>query len=206
MLFEISNPTGEALDIELYDPGFVNAGQSCTPATAYPICTGDEALSQQNPSAPALQTTYTLYPLDNLSNPLGDPPLCHATYPGYLTLPPAGATDLTANSFHKWASFAADAGGCGSLNQSSYVLQVQSGDDRGDAPEAGVNNFAVAACDASCAGGPTSNNTGVDVSAITKMSLFTNATPTTPNPQFYLARVPTSGARTSAHTELLRRR
>src|ERR1700722_17011116 len=50
MLFEINNPTDQALDIELYDPGFVNAGQSCTPATAYPICTGDEALSQQNPS------------------------------------------------------------------------------------------------------------------------------------------------------------
>ncbi len=192
MLFEISNPSLQPLNIKLYDPGFVNDGQNCADTQPYPACTGDEALSQLTANAPLLKTTYTLYPLDNLSTPLGDPPICKVTYPGYASVAAAvaaGAADLTARSFHQWADFSSDAGGCGALNQSSYVLQVQVGDQLGDSPEAGVNNFSVAAC-TSCAGTTPTGDGSVDVSAITKMSLFANATPSTPNPQFYLARVP----------------
>ena len=189
MLFEISNPTGSPLNIELYDPGFVDAGLPCTDGSPYPTCTGDEALSQATAGAPLTKTIYTLYPLDNLNNPLGNPPLCHATYPGHTLAQVASANDTTSRSYHKWANLSADAGGCGALSGSSYVLQVQTGDDQGDQPEAGVNNFSVAAC-TGCASNQPSDDPNVDVSAITKMSLFTNATPATANPLFYLARVP----------------
>jgi hypothetical protein len=154
----------------------------------YPICTADQRLQVQSSSAPPTSTTYTLYPLDNLNNPLGSPALCRATYPGYLSVPPLTATDLTTRSFHRWANFGTDAG-CPALTGSSYVLQVQSGDDRGGPSEGGANNFSVAAC-SSCAPNQPNLDPNVSISAITKMSLFTNAPANSPNPKFYLARVP----------------
>ena len=194
MLFQISNPKLENLNIELFDPGFVDDGQpsfakpSCNDGSVYPLCTGDTTLSHQTAGAPAVTTKYTLYPLDNLSNPLGNPPVCSVTYPGYFSpAAAAAANDRTAHSFHAWANLATDAGGCGALNGSSYVLQVQSGDDFGGASQAGSNMFSVAAC-TGCAPNQPQNDTNVAVSAITKMSLFTNAL--NAQPTFYLARVP----------------
>ena len=185
MLFEIANPTAAPLNIELFDPGFAAGALTCTApcnATAWP---GDEVLSQKPGSNPPVDTTYTLYPLDNLNNPLGNPPLCHVTYPGSTTAP---GTGLTAASYHAWANFGTDAG-CGAVSGTSYVLQVQSGDDLGGAPEAGVNNFSIAAC-TGCNANQPDDDPSVDVSAITKMSIFANAPPGSSNPKFYLARVP----------------
>ena len=188
MLFQIKNPQLEPLNLELYDPGLIYETANCTAADPYPICSGDRTDLPTSPSnPPVLQTTYTLYPLDNLNNPLGNPPVCSATYPGYTTVAAAtAANDRTFRSFHKWANFAADAG-CPALGGSSYVLQVQSGDDRGLPTEGGVNNFSVAAC-SSCQPNQPALDPNVSVSAITKMSIFSNSPNT--NPSFYLARVP----------------
>jgi len=194
MLFQISNPTLENLNIEMFDPGFVDDGQpsgakpSCNDGSLYPLCTGDSTLSHQTGGAPAMSTRFTLYPLDNLTNPLGNPPICHITYPGYFSpAAAAAANDVTARGFHKWANLATDAGGCGTLNASSYVLQVQSGDDFGGPTQAGSNMFSVAAC-SGCGSNQPQNDPNVAVSAITKMSLFTNAVGS--QPVFYLARIP----------------
>jgi hypothetical protein len=189
MLLQIKNPQLESLNLELFDPGYVDTGQRCGVANALPInplCSGDNSPAWLgNPAA--LETTYTLYPLDNLSNPLGNPPVCSATYPGYTTSPPpVGATDITARSFHRWANFATDAG-CPALTASSYVLQVQSGDDLGKPAQRGFNNFSVAACSGCPANQPTLDP-NVSISAITKMALFANTDRA--NPNFYLARVP----------------
>jgi len=187
MLFEISNPTRQNLNVELFDPGYVAGSLTCGGGDPT-VCPGDEVLSQQSAAAPPTSTTFTLYPLDNLTNPLGNPATCSATYPGYTSAPAPNPVDLTARSFHSWANFGSDAG-CGALNATSYVLQVRTGDDLGLPPEAGVNNFSVAAC-TGCGANQPSDDSNVDVSAITKMSLFANAPPGTSNPQFYLARVP----------------
>ena len=69
------------------------------------------------------------------------------------------------------------------------MLQVQSGDDLGGSPQEGVNNFSVAACTGCAANQPT-EDPNVEISAITKMSIFANAPNGTANPKFYLARVP----------------
>jgi hypothetical protein len=66
---------------------------------------------------------------------------------------------------------------------------VQSGDVISGPPQAGVNMFSVAAC-GSCSSTQPQDDANVDVSAITKMSLFTDTPIGTANPQFYLARVP----------------
>jgi hypothetical protein len=68
------------------------------------------------------------------------------------------------------------------------VLQIQSGDDLGTAPQRGFNNFSVAAC-SGCQPNQPTFDPNVSISAITKMALFANTS--TANPHFYLARVPT---------------
>jgi Flp pilus assembly protein TadG len=199
MLLQISNPTLQSLNIELYDPGFIDVvtkrGSTqalCDGGITYPTCTGDSTLGLQTPpdSTTRVATKYTLYPLDSLTNPLGSSPICSVTYPGYTDeAAAAAANDRTWQSHDKWANLATDAGGaCGALNGSSYVLQVQGGDDLSGPAQGGSNMFAVAAC-SGCAANQPQNDPNVAVSAITKMSIFTNSNVS--NPEFYLARIPT---------------
>ncbi len=193
MLLQISNPKLESLNIELYDPGFIGASNkqpdqtTCSDGSAYPACTGESTLNVQPGATIPVATKYTLYPLDTLTNPLGSAPVCTVTYPGYQFLTDAvTANDRTFRGYHKWVNLANEAG-CPALTGSSYVLQIQSGDDLGGAAQAGSNMFSVAAC-TGCSTSQPQNDPNVAISAITKMSIFSNSNAS--NPEFYLARVP----------------
>ena len=198
MLFEISNPTLENLNVEMFDPGFVENGlpsganPKCDDGSVYPYCTGDTAtFRHMTANAPALATRYTLYPLDNLSNPLGNPPICHVTYPGYFSKAAAqAANDLT------WHARSRSGRTSRPTRTAARSTAARTCSRCSRATTSAGRRSRAATCTRSRpAAGARSNqpqdDANVSVSAITKMSLFTNAVGN--QPKFYLARIPSYG-------------
>ena len=95
MLFQISNPTLENLNIEMFDPGFVDDGQptgakpSCNDGSVYPLCTGDSTLSHQNGGRAGTVDAVHAVPARQPDQPAGQPAdLCTSRTPATSLRPP----------------------------------------------------------------------------------------------------------------------
>ena len=87
MLFEISNPTLQPLNIKMYDPGFCERRPELRGHPArYPACTGDEALSQLDRQRAAPEDDVHALPARQPLEAAGQPDLCQVTYPGYASV------------------------------------------------------------------------------------------------------------------------
>jgi Flp pilus assembly protein TadG len=213
--FDVHNTSNSGnVDIQVFDPAFVNVGDTCTdshlgalytatannpryatgPTSQY--CSGDQLFTYStapwNVNTPPA-TTYTVtWDPGTPWTTSDDIPICSRTFQGFSDAQSAYADTTNGRPyFRQWVDITAPSNNS-TGNSCSALLPAEQGTTAGDyllqvttSSGSGHNRGSIRACSAACPNGTNASN--LSIYARTRMALYANYTGA--DTQFYLARV-----------------